>query len=321
MKKHNRTALLVLLSSLLALGPPVFAQGKGQEHGKGHGQEAKGNKQERGKNQKAGPQKENKDKGAAVARGKGNEKDDRRAHTLKAVARDDDRIFVSSRGDSRRFKRVVLVDDMKPNLRRFAISKRAPERVMAGALSRGIARGLRDDDVVIRPNGNGAALFNRSGLMLLDLDDERARKLGGWRVVPYDHDVKSGAPSFCRSGAGHPVFGRDWCLDKGFGLGEYRDLRWGRTTDVGDILLRRQMDSGTLARSVLLDVLGDVAFNRLGLHALTLGYSDPLTGTWYGEPSGPHMLRVTSGAFPIAEIYDADRDNRADVLVVALRPW
>ena len=29
----------------------------------------------------------------------------------------------------------------------------------------------------------------------------------------------SAAPSFCRSGAGHPVHGREWCVQKGFGLG------------------------------------------------------------------------------------------------------
>jgi hypothetical protein len=29
----------------------------------------------------------------------------------------------------------------------------------------------------------------------------------------------SASPAFCRSGAGHPVHGRSWCIDKGFGLG------------------------------------------------------------------------------------------------------
>jgi hypothetical protein len=28
-------------------------------------------------------------------------------------------------------------------------------------------------------------------------------------------------PSFCRSGAGHPVWGLQWCLDKGFGIGRH----------------------------------------------------------------------------------------------------
>lgn len=32
-------------------------------------------------------------------------------------------------------------------------------------------------------------------------------------------------PAFCRSGQGHPVHGRRWCIEKGFGLGPYRDSR------------------------------------------------------------------------------------------------
>jgi hypothetical protein len=29
-------------------------------------------------------------------------------------------------------------------------------------------------------------------------------------------------PAFCRSGEGHPVWGPEWCLEKGFGLGSRR---------------------------------------------------------------------------------------------------
>lgn len=33
-------------------------------------------------------------------------------------------------------------------------------------------------------------------------------------------------PAFCRNGEGHPVHGRQWCRDKGFGLGgDYYDAR------------------------------------------------------------------------------------------------
>jgi hypothetical protein len=39
-------------------------------------------------------------------------------------------------------------------------------------------------------------------------------------------------PAFCRSGAGHPVHGRQWCRDKGFGLGG--DVLFGRTGRVDD---------------------------------------------------------------------------------------
>jgi hypothetical protein len=35
-------------------------------------------------------------------------------------------------------------------------------------------------------------------------------------------DAGQAGPKFCRSGAGHPVFGREWCNDKGFGLGNRR---------------------------------------------------------------------------------------------------
>jgi hypothetical protein len=34
---------------------------------------------------------------------------------------------------------------------------------------------------------------------------------------------REGIPAFCRTGEGHPVFGRRWCIEKGFGLGAY----WG----------------------------------------------------------------------------------------------
>jgi hypothetical protein len=200
------------------------------------------------------------------------------------------------------------------------VSNRAPDRVAAGAVARGLARGLRDDDIVITPSGNRVRVLNRSGVVLVDLDGDRARNLGGWRVRPDDRELRGDAPSFCRSGEGHPNWGRQWCIDKGFGLGRRGDVRWGITNDVDDILFRH-VDSGTLARSVLMDVLGDVVFDRLGLHAITLGYADPLTGVWLGQDTGPRVLQVTSGSIPIAEIVDNNRDNRADVLLVALRPW
>lgn len=47
----------------------------------------------------------------------------------------------------------------------------------------------------------------------------------GRTVILYDDDlfwypIRNGSgPSFCRSGAGHPVWGLEWCLDKGYGIG------------------------------------------------------------------------------------------------------
>jgi hypothetical protein len=47
----------------------------------------------------------------------------------------------------------------------------------------------------------------------------------GRTIVLYNDDFvwfpvrNDRGPSFCRSGAGHPVFGLQWCLNKGYGIG------------------------------------------------------------------------------------------------------
>jgi hypothetical protein len=325
MKKGISIFAMCAFTAVLASAPPALAQGKGNDKGK-QGEAKGGGKQDKGPQHKAkgqergksdhvqssgqGQGKSGRDQAASVGRNKNDDHDNGRGNKVK---------FAGRSGKS--YKRVVHVNDLKPDLRVYAVSSRAPERIAAGVLSRGYARGLDDNDIVLRKTGDRVAFLNRSGIVLVDLDDERARNLGNWRVMPYDDDVQDGAPAFCRSGEGHPVWGREWCLNKGFGLGDYRDVRWGRTTDVRDIVFLQQVDRSSLARDVLISVLGDVVFNRLGLHALTLGYSDPLTGVWLGEPTGPRVLRLSSGTVPIAEIYDGDRDNRADALVVALRAW
>jgi hypothetical protein len=35
--------------------------------------------------------------------------------------------------------------------------------------------------------------------------------------------AKGNGPAFCRSGAGHPVFGREWCREKGWDANRDRD--------------------------------------------------------------------------------------------------
>lgn len=52
------------------------------------------------------------------------------------------------------------------------------------------------------------------------------RRDGGRTIVLHDEDFRrypvgsNRGPSFCRSGAGHPVFGVQWCLNKGYGIGQ-----------------------------------------------------------------------------------------------------
>ena len=71
-----------------------------------------------------------------------------------------------------------------------------------------------------------------------------------------------------------------------------------------------------LANQVLLGVVGAVALDRLALHSLSLGYSQPLTGVWVTEPEAPRILRVRSGNDVLAELVDVDRDDRVEMLYV-----
>lgn len=220
-----------------------------------------------------------------------------------------------------RFKRTWTTADIRPELRSRIASNRWAERVAAGALAHAFARDIRDNALVIAPSGQLFLVRNRNGDVLVALDEDRARNLGGWKVKPLDDRVAEGSPSFCRSGAGHPNWGRQWCVDKGFGLGSDSDVRWGNNLDVADVVFLREPTSATLTRAALAAVLGERAVDRLALHAITLGLVDPLVGTWRTDPAGPRVLLVNSGGFPVAEIVDVDRDRRSDRMVVALRPW
>jgi hypothetical protein len=216
--------------------------------------------------------------------------------------------------------RAVSFNSLPPRVRNFASSRHPRDMIVAAAVSHAFARG-HGDDVRMEQVGDRLRLTNRNGDPLLFIDDRSAENLGRWRVGVLDDEVREGAPSFCRSGAGHPVWGREWCIDKGFGLGAYQDYRWGRTRDVGDIIYSRGTLGDRIMGSALENLLGTTAFNRLALHAVTLGLLDPLVGSFIGQPTGPQYLVVNSGTYPVAEFYDTNRDNRWDDLLIALRPW
>lgn len=221
-----------------------------------------------------------------------------------------------------RLHRTITVDDLRADVRPFATSGRPAERFLGRAVGLGEMRGLSGNDLKIARAGDRVHVLNGRGDVLLNLDDQHAREIGAWKVATVDaEDRADGAPAFCRSGAGHPVWGRQWCVDKGFGLGMENDIRWGRATNVGDLVLRQPRSTGDLRRDVLAQVLGDVVYNRLAAHAITLGLTDPLTGRWMGETTGPRVLLVSAGDHPVAEVVDRNRDSRADMLLVALRPW
>jgi hypothetical protein len=71
-------------------------------------------------------------------------------------------------------------------------------------------------------------------------------------------------PPFCRNGQGHPVHGRQWCRDKGWGLGDGRVVR--RDDDViwgSDRYPDRYPDrDGRASGGGVLDRIGDIMRGR-----------------------------------------------------------
>lgn len=169
----------------------------------------------------------------------------------------------------------------------------------------------------MRADNGRVRLLNRRGDVLMDLAADRYDDIGYWRLRRMgDWQPRANSPSFCRSGEGHPVWGREWCLDRGFGLGNRAGTVWSRGP-VDDVVFLGQPDYGTrLDRGGLLGVLGDLILGRLALQALGLGYDQPLAGTWVAQPGSPRLLRVYSGPYPVAELVDTNYDNRPEVLWV-----
>ena len=195
-------------------------------------------------------------------------------------------------------------------------SNRSGSNALQNALSRGRTRGLAADAVNVRTTNGRVRLQNRRGDLLMDMDENRARDLGNWQLRRLgDRQPSAGAPAFCRSGQGHPVHGREWCLDKGFGLGSRSGTLWSRGS-IADVVFRRRTDGDRLDRGGLAGVLGDIVFGRLALQSVALGYDQPLMGVWVAQPDGPRILRVRSGEHDVAEFVDRDRDDRVEVLYV-----
>jgi hypothetical protein len=203
------------------------------------------------------------------------------------------------------------------------------------------ARALRNSDsprLQVRRTGGEVRMVRPDGRVVFALREETMDRLGYWQAVKAPPvgptarpsssrdrypvlagDARDGrAPSFCRSGEGHPVWGRNWCLDKGFGLGDGRS-GWAVTRRVEDIVFGRpDTRRRTLDRHQLTTVLGEVTFGRLALQSVVLGATDPLTGMWIGDANGPLTLRVVSGSTPVAELVDYDRNGRVDTIVFNL---
>ncbi|HUP88209.1 MAG TPA: hypothetical protein VM100_02595 [Longimicrobiales bacterium] len=121
---------------------------------------------------------------------------------------------------------------------------------------------------------------------------------------------KAGSPSFCRSGTGHPKFGRAWCIEKGFGLGSNA---WNRTV-WSDVTFR------THRTPTIGEVLSSGVLNRLNNYATTtLHLRTPLVGTWLTPDIGGRVYLVRSGTTQVAEFVDTNGDGRAEYVLLSNR--
>ena len=190
---------------------------------------------------------------------------------------------------------------------------RVEQRRGDGAVRESIIVGKRDGRRAVRFDRRDIRV-DRRGIRLdrrdtrLDRRDSRLDRRG--RFDPRYRAGRRG-PAFCRSGAGHPVWGRRWCLEKGFGLGGgyygydrydrfgrfgrydrfgrygYRRARIGRS--LPEIIFgRRYLDPGyryrraILGRAGLGEILGLVAADYLLYEVLGLSPYDGLRvhGYW-----------------------------------------
>ena len=325
-----RATVLPLAISVLATSGQ--AQGKGKGQGAAKAEQKQEHKQAQKQEQMQKPPQVQKQQHIAQKAEKQNDKSDRGpSYSVSKpgrpqivgearAAENHAEHAAANRGREMRFAKDLTESEVRPSVKKFVMSNRPAEFVTGGAMSYALYRGIPENALVITPIGRDVVIRNRKGNPLLAIDDDRARNLGVWQVSPLAEPVKNGAPSFCRSGEGHPVWGRQWCLQKGFGLGDSPNVQWAAARDIGDLTWVAPV-AGPLTRDALLNLIGPVAFDRLALHALTLGYTDPLTGVWRTDASGPSLLLVNSGSYPIAELLDSNRDQRPDLMLVALRPW
>lgn len=135
----------------------------------------------------------------------------------------------------------------------------------------------------------------------------------------YERNERGNGPSFCRSGRGHPVYGWNWCRERGWDRSERVPVRWERRT-WEDVIFRspRTDRRDRLDRRDLGEVLGDVVFGRIDTRRRNLGSSNDYLGRWMTTREG-RELWITAGGVPVARLLDRDGDRRVDAIWLAER--
>lgn len=133
---------------------------------------------------------------------------------------------------------------------------------------------------------------------------------------------RGNGPAFCRSGRGHPVHGRGWCRDRGWGWYDRGPVVWYRRGGWDDVRYRtprvRYRHGAILDERDLIYILGEVIFRRLAREA-HLAHTDHVRGRWLRPGGRASVLQIRSGAYPMAELSDTNGDGRVDVVLLPRR--
>jgi hypothetical protein len=204
--------------------------------------------------------------------------------------------------------------------------------MLVGALALGLAAAgpLSAQDGWWQPVVLGAAqgggpsirdvIFGRDGG---DQRDARSSRLPDDRDYRYEDQSrgkakKGNGPPFCRNGQGHPVHGRRWCEEKGWGTGN----DYGTWSRAGwrDVIFRdspaRQQRMG---QPSIAGVLGDVILGRLSGHGRAQGLRGTLDGRWLPLAQGGAVMQLRMGGVPLAELADLNRDGRVETIFLSGR--
>jgi len=126
-----------------------------------------------------------------------------------------------------------------------------------------------------------------------------------------------GVPAFCRSGAGHPVHGWQWCVDRSYKMG-WSSAALSGATFRGKGKARRgdELDSGSIA-----DVLGREVTKQIEGLARDLGLDGVINGRWADtDDGGALVLQLRAGNEPLAELTDRNGDGKVDAALVMKGP-
>jgi hypothetical protein len=138
-------------------------------------------------------------------------------------------------------------------------------------------------------------------------------KSSGAKAAQGNAGKDKGVPAFCRSGAGHPVHGWQWCVERSYKMG------WSSTALSGAEFRGRdkarrgaELDAGSID-----EILGNEIMKQLRGVARDLGLDGAINGRWADtDDGGALVLQLRVGNEPLAELTDRNGNGKVDAALL-----